>query len=246
MNKVLAIAWSIVRDALRRKVTWVVVVFGAIMAAIIPSLPSYGVGVVAGVYREVAIALTFVGALVVVLAFSVTRIPTETERRTVFNILGRDVSRWQYVSGIWVGVQIVMAGVLAAFLAITLAIGAYTYNTLSWDLAQASLAIWCEMGVISAFCLLFTARWGAVTGAVAALAFVYIESTVTSIWTTNPSRPAPAPWWVPSLDVFNVINAVAYGHGVSAAYIGSMLLAWAAWCALLLILATAVFQTRDL
>lgn len=241
----LAIAASVVRDALRRKVTWVVVVFGGLLALVIPSLPSYGVGVVGGVFREVAIALTYVAALVVVLAFSVTRIPAEVERRTVFNILSRDVARWQYVVGTWLGIQTIMAGVLGAFFLVTTAVGWWTYGAATPRLLEASLAIWFEMGVISAFCLLMTARWGIVTASVAALAFIFIGHSISGL-ALGAAKGAQAPWWLPSLDVFNIINPVAYGGGVSAGYIAAMVVAFVAWSALLLLFASAVFSTRDL
>ena len=123
MRKVMAIALAVVSDALRRKVLWAVLVFAALLAIAIPSLPSYGTGVDAAVFRDFAIALTFAASLVVVIALSVTRVPAEVERRTVFTILGRDVARWQYLVGTWLGHSCVMAGVELAFLAVTIGVG---------------------------------------------------------------------------------------------------------------------------
>jgi ABC-type transport system involved in multi-copper enzyme maturation permease subunit len=244
-RKVGAIAASVFSDALRRKVPWVVVVFGALMAVMIPSLPSYGAGVVDAVFREVSIALVFVAALVVTLALAVTRVPSEVERRTVFNILARDVARWEYLLGVWLGILAVMAGVLLALFAITVAIGWYTYGTASIRLLQAALALWFEMGVVAAACLVLTARWGPVTASVGALAFVFIGHSAPYLYTRGAEN-VTAPWWLPSLDVFNVINPVAHGTGISLAYAGAMFAAFAIWSALLLVVAAAAFQPRDL
>ncbi len=104
---------SVVADAIRRKVVWVVLVFAVFLGLSIPALPSYGVGVAASVFREVAIALTYIAAIVVALALSATRIPVEVERRTVFNVISRDVRRWQYVAGSWLGMFVVLGGVIA-------------------------------------------------------------------------------------------------------------------------------------
>ena len=49
-----------------------------------------------------------------------------------------------------------------------------------------------------------------------------------------------------SLDVFNVINPVAHGAGISLAYAAAMSVAFVVWSALLLLLAAAAFQHRDL
>lgn len=245
MRKVSAIAASVFADALRRKVLWVVIVFGALMAVVIPSLPSYGVGVANAVFREVSIALTYAASLVVALALSVTRVPAEVERRTVFNVLGRDVARWQYLLGVWLGIFAVMAGLIAAFMVVTIGIGWFTYGALYLRLLQAGFAVWLEMGVIAALCLLLTARFGAVTAAVGALAFVFIGHSTAALY-RGGSENVTAPWWLPSLDVFNVINPVAHGAGISLAYAAAMSVAFVVWSALLLLLAAAAFQHRDL
>ena len=136
-----AIAAAVVADAIRRKVVWVVLVFAVFLGLSIPALPSYGVGVAASVFREVAIALTYVAALVVALALSATRIPMEVERRTVFNVISRDVRRWQYVAGRWLGMFVVLGGVIALCSAATIAIGYFTIpgGEVMWRLLEAAL-----------------------------------------------------------------------------------------------------------
>jgi ABC-type transport system involved in multi-copper enzyme maturation permease subunit len=245
MRKVAAVALAVVSDALRRKVLWAVFVFGALMAVAIPSLPSYGTGVDAAVFRDFAIALTFAASLVVVIALSVTRVPTEVERRTVFTILGRDVSRWQYLFGTWLGIVLVMAGVQLAFFAVTVGVGWYAYGTPSLQIGQASFAIFLESGVVAAFCILVTARMGAVTGVVAALAFLFVGHSIAGL-VTGGAEDVVAPWWLPSLSVFNVINPVAHGTGITLGYAGLMVAAFAVWAAVLLFGAAALFQGRDL
>lgn len=245
MKKVLAIAGAVIADAVRRKVVWIVAVFAALLAFAIPSLPSYGEGVVAAVFREVSLALSFTAALVVVLALSVNRVPGEVERRTVYNILGRDVSRWQYLLGSWLGILGVMFGVILAFFLVTVGVGWFVYGQPFLRLAEGMIAIWLEMGVIAAFCMLMTARLGPVTAAVAALAFVFAGHSAAGLM-TGGAEGVSAPWWFPNLSVFNVINPVAHGSGITLGYAGAMLLAFAVWCALLLFGAAALFQTRDL
>ena len=245
MRKVLAIAEAVVADALRRKVVWAVAVFAALLAFAIPALPSYGTGVVAAVFREVALALSYAAALVVTLALAVNRVPGEVERRTVYNILGRDVARWQYLLGSWLGVIGVMLAVLLAFFAVTVGVGWAVYGSPFWLLAQGMFAIWLEMGVIAAFCLFMTSRLGPVTAAVAALAFVFIGHSVAGLF-TGGAEGATAPWWLPSLSVFNVVNPVAHGSGIGAPYALAMTVAFAAWAGLLLLGAAALFRTRDL
>lgn len=243
MRNVAAIAGSIVADALRRKVVYVVLLFGAVMAVAIPQLPSYGVGVVSAVYREVALALTYVAALVVVLSLSANRVPGEVERRTVYNVLSKSVRRWEYVVGTWLGIAVVMAGVIAGFAVISQLVGVVVYDEVMWRLWEGALAIWLETSVIAAFAVAVSAASGPVVVAVASLVFVFAAHARAGLF-ADPTALAARLY--PSMDAFNVIAPVAHGDGVSAAYVGLMLLVFAAWSAALLVVGSLVFGRRDL
>lgn len=242
MRRVYAIAASVVSDALRRKVVYVVLLFAAVMSAAIPLLPSYGVGVIGSVYREVALTLTYVATMIVVLALSASRVPGEIERRTVYNLLARPVHRYEYVLGTWLGIVTTMAGVVVAFGAVIFAAGWLIYGVPMWTLWQGVFSIWLEAGVVAAFCLAVSVAAGPVVVAVAALAFLFVAHARSGLLT--PADPA---WRLyPSLDTFNIINPVAHGAGVAPMYLLTMLLVFVGWVGVLLLISSAVFERRDL
>lgn len=247
MGRILTIAGAVLRDAIRRKFLWVVAVFAALMVLVIPSLPSYGsAGVLAAVYREVAIALMYVAAFVVTVAYATTRIPAEVERRTVFTLLARDVERWHYVVGTWLGLFAVVGIAVALFCTTVIGVGAFVYGQAMVQVLLAGLAIWFEMGVIAALAVLASTRFGVVTNVVAVLTFAFAGHSVSTLVTGGSSHGEGVPWYVPSLEVFNVINPVAHGDGFGFAYAGAMSVVFAAWVILLLAGASAVFGGRDL
>lgn len=242
MSRILAIAQAVIADAVRRKVVWVIVVFAALLAMVIPSLPSYGVGVAQGVFREVSIALMFSASAVLAIALAATRIPGEVERRTVFSVLTRDVSRWHYIAGTWLGISAVVAIGVLSFTLIAVAIGGFVYSAFMWRLFEASLAVWLEMSVLVAFTLAMSTVVGAVTAAVGGGAFLFVFHAIGSALYGEAARP----WWLPSLDVFNVINPVAHGTGYSLVYAAAMIATAIAWVVLLLTGGAALFEARDL
>ena len=244
MNKLLAISQAVVADAVRRKVIWVVVVFVALLAMAIPGLPSYGVGVIDGVYKQVAIALMWVAAFVVALALAATRIPSEVERRTVFNVVSRDVRRWQYVVGTWLGMFFVVGLVLLAFAVGTIAVGWYSYGHQMFILLEAAFSVWLEIGVVMAFVVMLSTLFGPVTSVVGGLTLAFVGHSVVSFLHLPETQRAPA--WFPSLDVFNVINSVALGNGVSAAYLVAMVIAFVGWVSLFMFAGSLMFAGRDL
>ncbi len=246
MGKVLAISEAVVADAIRSKVVWVVVVFSALLALVIPSLPSDGVGVAVGLFREVAVSLMFAAAYVVAVALAATRIPTEVERRTVFNVLVRDVRRWQYLVGTWFGMVVVLSLSLLGLTTVAIVVGGFTYKAVMWGLLGAAFAVLLEMGTISAFTLMMSTRFGTVTSIVGAIAFTFIGHSVGVLFLGSASASGSVPWYVPSLEIFNVIDAVSYGNGYGLTYALAMLAAFSAWSALLLWISSILFAGRDL
>lgn len=244
IRRVLALAGAVFVDAVRRKVVVAVLFFAALLVLAIPSLPTYGLGVVAGVYREVALALTYVGALVLTLALAANRIPGEIDRRTIYNTVSRPVGRWEYLVGTWLGVVGVMACVIAAFTGIEQVLGLVRYGDPMWRMWEGALAIWMETGVVAAVCVAVSAAAGPVVVVVASLSLLFIGHSRDSVLGDKATALARALY--PSLDTFNIINPVAHGDGVGALYILGMLGAFAGWCGLVLLLGSLGFARRDL
>ncbi len=238
-----AIAAAAFADALRRKVSWIVVVFAAVLAVTIPSLPSYGVGVAGQVFREVAQALMFVAAMVLALALSVNRIPGEVERRTVYGLLARDVRRWHYVAGGWLGVFGVLAASVAAFCVVCQGVAVIVYSDPMWQLWQGGFAVLLQAGVVAAFATAVSVLVGPVTVVVASLAFLFLGHARDSVLAVTGAAVVRL---VPSLDAFNVVTVVAHGEGYSLAYAASMSAVFVAWVALLLTAASIAFDRKDL
>jgi ABC-type transport system involved in multi-copper enzyme maturation permease subunit len=243
IGRLTAIAGSVFMDAVRRKVVYVVAFFGAVLAVAIPSLPSYGLGVVSGVYREVALALTFAASLVLVLSLAANRVPSEVERRTVYNVLAKPVDRLEYIVGTWLGVVGVMGVTIAAFTAIEQVVGLVRYQDAMWRLWQGGFAIWLEMGVLAAIAIAVSASASAVVVVVSSLTALFIGHSRDAVVGTSPSLARSL---YPTLDTFNVIDPVAHGAGIDAAYAAGMLLAFAGWVGVVLIVAVVLFERRDL
>jgi ABC-type transport system involved in multi-copper enzyme maturation permease subunit len=243
MRRLSAIASAVFLDAIKRKIVYAVGFFAAILAFTVPSLPSYGAGVDVGVYREVALALTFVAAVILALALAANRIPSESERRTVYNVIAKQVSRWEYVVGTWLGITSVMGVVIAAFTIIDQLVGLGRYGQPMWQLWEGALAIWFETGVLTAFAVAVSTVSGAVVVSVATLTFAFIGHSRQPVLTACPWFPG---WLYPSLDTFNVINPVAHGVGYNAVYAVIMAAVFLGWVVVLLVLGSLGFARRDL
>ncbi len=244
IKRIWPIAAAVMMDSLRRKVVYVVLVFAALLVLAIPSLPDYGLGVESAVFREIALALSYVTGLVIALSLAANRVPAELEKRTVYNVLAKGVSRWEYLVGTWLGVLGVMAGAIVAFTAIEMVIGYFTYGELMWRLWEGALATWLEMGVISAFAVAVSSVAGPVVVVTATLAALFIGHSRSTLL-GGEGALALKPFF-PSLDAFNVVNPVAHGSGVPLIYIASMLVVFVGFAGVCLSLGVFLLGRRDL
>jgi len=244
MGRMGAIARAVITDSLRRQVIYVVLLFAAVMTAVIPSLPNYDLGMETGVFREFALALVYVAAVVTALALAANRIPGEAERRTVYSILGKRVARWEYVVGTWLGMLGVMAGLIAAFTAIVQVVAFFTYKDPMWVMWLGALAMILEMGVVLALAIAISTRFGPVVVAVATLAGLFIghsRSTLVGGLGAVDLKP-----FYPSLDAFNIVMPVSYGGGVAPVYVLAMIVVFVGLSGALLTLGVLFMQRRDL
>lgn len=244
MDRMRAIARAVVTDCLRRQVVYVVLLFAAAMTAIIPSLPNYGLGMESGVFREFSLALVYVVAVVTALALAANRIPGEVERRTVYSILGKRVSRWEYVVGTWLGMFTVMAGLIAAFTLVIQAVAFFSYHDPMWVLWLGALALLLEIGVLLALAVAVSTRFGPVVVTVAALAGLFIGHSRSAL-TGGMGAVALKPFY-PSLDAFNLVMPVSFGGGVAPVYVVAMLVTFVGMTGVLLTLGVLAFRGRDL
>jgi ABC-type transport system involved in multi-copper enzyme maturation permease subunit len=243
IRRLLAIAGAVFLDAVKRRIVYLIVFFGAIMALAIPALPSYNVGVQSGVYREIALALTFAAALALTVGLSANRVPGEIERRTVYGVLSKAVARWEYVVGTWLGIFGVIGVCILGFAVVDIVVGQIVYTQFMPRLLEGAFAIWLEMGIVAAFAVAVSGMSGAVVVTVATLAFLFAAHSRDSLF---PNGPQIALTLFPSLDAFNIINPVAYGSGIGPVYAGIMTVSFLGWVGVLLLLGSLGFARRDL
>lgn len=244
ITRVSAIAGAVFLDAVKRRVVYLVLFFGVVMALAIPALPSYSTGVQAAVYREMALALTFLAALVLTLGLSANRIPGEIEHRTVYAVLSKPVGRWEYMAGTWLGIFGVVGVCIVGFVAVDVAVGWLVYKEFMFRLFEGAYAVWLEMGVLAAFATAVSGLSGGIVVTTASLTFLFAGHSRGALF---PNGMTPlAQLLFPSLDSFDVVNPVAHGTGYGPIYAGLMTATFLGWACVLLLLGSVAFARRDM
>ncbi|MDO9556757.1 MAG: hypothetical protein Q7J82_04165 [Coriobacteriia bacterium] len=244
MNRMVLIARAVITDSIRRRVPYVIVLFAGALAAAIPSLPNYGMGVEPAVFREVSLALMYVAVIVLALALAANRLPAEFERRTVYAVLAKQVSRWEYLVGTWAGLTVVMTAVIAAFTVVIQVVAVLFYGDPMWVLWVGALSMLLEAGVVIAVAVAISTLMGPVVVVVATLTILFIGHSRSTL--LGGLGAAELSYFYPSLDSFNIMLPVAHGNGVSALAVVSMLTVFVGFTGLALLLGVVMIGRKDL
>ncbi len=259
MGAVAAFSWSVVQDALHRKVFYAILVFTLVLILLIPLLPSADVGVQVDLMREAALGLTSIMALLLAVILAATVIPGEREKRTLYNTLSKPVKRWQYYLGKYTGIVLVVAAALASTFVVLLLFVWIKFGVFNPGLAKALFAILLEAMVLVSATMLASVYLGPVVCVTfAALFYVVCHVKGDFLYRVmqdaahNPLARAVAAvayYLLPNLERLNINETIAHSERVFAVGALELLLLIAlaaAFSAVFLSLGAYLFSRRDL
>jgi ABC-type transport system involved in multi-copper enzyme maturation permease subunit len=162
---IVAIAINTFREAIRDRVLYLLLVFALILIGVSRSLSLLTVGDEEKIIKDVGIsAISLFGVLTAVFV-GVSLVFKEIERKTVYTLLANPVRRWQFLTGKFAGLLAVLTLNLAAMSLALSAILLYRGES-PWSLIPAILLVLIELGIITAFALLFSSLTNPILAAV--------------------------------------------------------------------------------
>jgi ABC-type transport system involved in multi-copper enzyme maturation permease subunit len=201
-------------------------------------------------------SLSFFGAVIAILC-GVSLLNTELKKKTVYNILSKPVSRWQFIAGKFCGLALTV-NVLVALMGVGLVLFNYCFEgRIDWLLFQGIVFALLESTIVCAVAVFFSS--------------LVVTTTLTGIFTlgfylggrsinylgfflssddSTPTAMAAAvkafDFVLPDLSVFNVGNIIVYGEAISGAHFMYATFYCFCYSMVAIGLATLIFRTRDL
>ena len=254
--KIAAIALNTFREAIRNKILYSVIFFGFILIGVSVFFGAVSIIDQVRVIKDFGLfALSVCGAVSAILA-GVSLLNKELKQKTIYNILSKPVSRWEFVLGKYIGLSL-SVGVLISFMGASLiAFVAVFEGRLDWLLFQSILFILLETSVVAAVTIFFsslvvtTNLSGMFTLGtyLAGRSIEYLEffnsGNHGSKLLSGIIRALE--WILPNLSLLNVHDSIVYGYAISFTYLAAAVLYSLAYSAAALILAIAIFNKREL
>jgi ABC-type transport system involved in multi-copper enzyme maturation permease subunit len=259
LKAVASIIWSVVQDALHRKVFYAILAFTVILMLLIPMLPSAEVGVQAELLREAALGLTSIMAFLLAVILASTIIHGELQRRTIYNTMSRPVHRWQYYLGKYLGVMLVVAFTLILTFIILLVLILLKFDLFNPGIAKALFTIFLEAALLAAAAMLFSVYLSPVV-CVLLTSLVYVVGHVKGDFLYRVMTDAgnnvllrglsgAAYYLFPNMERLNINETIAHGEKAFSVGAGELVLLAcmaAVFTAILLYVGGFLFHRRDL
>lgn len=256
MRNTLTLSWTVVQDAVRRKLFYVVFLFGVAILALVPLVPSFEMGIKTQYLRDISLGIDSLFAVVIAVIIAVNQIPGEIEKRTIYNVLSKPVSRTQYLVGKYLGVVLTLAIILAIMGLEVFVVIAWSMKVATPIVFQGVYSIFLESILIGAFCVCLS-TFASVPVNVFATILFYVLAHVKSVFLYEKLAEKGGSvivkafsglfyYLIPNLENFNLAEEVGYGGGVSAMELLQLTGYAIVFVVVLLVIGYLAFRKKDL
>jgi len=192
--------------------------------------------------------------MLIAVLMSVLLISREIESRTVFNILAKPVSRWQFLLGKYFGLMATVALNVVLMMSLLVALVALYQHEFDLRLLLAGGMTLLEMALLTAFATLFAVLTKPMLGSVLTLAVFVAGHLAEDVWLltahvrTGLSGPVIAALYytLPNLERFDFKTEVVHGLAIPPAMVAWTVVYGLAYTAMVLVLAGLRFSRKDL
>ena len=252
--QVRAIARNTFREAVRSRVFYILLAFAICLLLFSAVMGFLAVGTITRVILDMGLSTVSYFSALTAIFIGIGLIFQEIERKTIYNILSKPISRARFLVGRYVGLMAVLLVNLAAMttgLAVVLAVfGGFTPRILA-----AAGYIYLELLILTAVALFFSSVTSPIVSAICTVAFYIIGHTssalpellVPSVQSEFLRRVILGVYHVlPDLDLLGINNLVAYDIPTAPGFAVRAVVYTVLMVAVLLTAAALCFRRRDL
>ena len=115
MKTTLALAHLVILEMVRRKDVYVLFVLTTLLTLVAAAANIFDDTRVVRYLKEVSLTLIWISGFVLAVTSAARQIPAERESRTLFTLLAKPVSRWQFIAGKFLGCWLACGLALVVF-----------------------------------------------------------------------------------------------------------------------------------
>ena len=156
LNRILTVATNVFWEVIRDRILYLIVVFAVVMAAAVRLIPELAATTEKKIILDIGLAAISLFGLIVTVFVATALVNKEIEKRTVYLLVAKPISRAELIVGKHVGLSAVLGVLVGAMTVIYLAV--LSFNRIPYPLASiliASLFVWFELSLLVGVGILF-------------------------------------------------------------------------------------------
>jgi ABC-type transport system involved in multi-copper enzyme maturation permease subunit len=264
-----AISWvavSVFKESVRDRVPYNLVLFAVLLISSSYLIGQLTAGQDVKIIKDLGLAATAVFGLFIAIFIGIGLVSKEVERRSIYALLAKPISRPQFIVGKYLGLVLTLAVNVAVMTAAVYAVLGYmtwietAEFKAAWDapgvdprMLKATLLTFVELMLITAVALFFSTFSTPLLSAAFTLGLYIVGHFNADLRNFDKVvDSAPAIWLarglyhvLPDLSAFDVKTEVVHGLAVPAGYLAATVGYGAAYIAALLLGAVVIFSRRD-
>jgi ABC-type transport system involved in multi-copper enzyme maturation permease subunit len=261
-----AIAISVFRESVRDKVFYNLVLFALLMMGASFLIGQLTAGQDVKIIKDLGLAATSMFGLFIAVFIGIGLVSKEVERRSIYSLLAKPISRHQLVLGKYCGLTLTLAANMAVMTVALYSVLAYTAWGVSpqaraaWDapaldpaLLKALVLIFAELMLVTALALFFSTFSSPMLSAALTFGLYVVGHFSADLRNFQQVVDSPAAaafarglyWVLPNLAQFDVKSDVVHGIHVPLGYLAIAGAYAALYITMLLTVAALVFSRRD-
>lgn len=250
---ILVIALNTFRENLRDKILYNLLVFALLLIGVSVLLADLTIMEHRKIVTDMGLAAINLVGVIIAIFVGIGLVSKEIERRTVYTIMARPISRTQFILGKYLGLTLTLLVNVLIMLIVYLAILWGYQAPVHPALLQAVGLIFVELLLVTALALLFSTFSSSTLSAIMTLAIYVIGHLTTDLKGLAEKSQSGAVkavmtglyYLCPNLELLNVKGQAAAGTAIAWSYQALASAYGLMYVALLLTAACMVFQRRD-
>jgi ABC-type transport system involved in multi-copper enzyme maturation permease subunit len=262
MSTIGRVAVNVFKESVRDKVLYNLVVFAVLLMAASYLIGQLTAGQDVKIIQDLGLAAIATFGLVIAIFIGIGLVWKEVERRSIYSILSKPVSRAQFVVGKYLGLVLTLAVNIAVMTAAWYLVLAYMATTVGKatgatatdpTMIKAIVLIFVELMLVTALALFFSTFSSPFLSAGLTLGLWVVGHFNEDLRNFQSVVDSTAAAWLarglyyllPNFAAFDVKYQVVHALPVPLSYLASTALYGAVYITLLLVAAVAVFSRRD-
>jgi ABC-type transport system involved in multi-copper enzyme maturation permease subunit len=266
LRTIATVAVSVFRESVRDKVLYNLVAFAVMLMAASYLLGQLTAGQDIKIIKDLGLAAIATFGLMIAVFIGIGLVWKEVERRSIYSLLTKPLSRAEFILGKYCGLGLTLAVNVVVMVVAWYAVLAYMSTTVSpevrasWAAPATDLGmlraiglILVELMLVTAIALFFSTFSSPFLSAGLTLGLWVIGHFNADLKNFESVVSSPTAAWLarglyyvlPNFSAFDIKQQVVYAQPVPAAYLATTALYGAVYIALLLVASVAVFSRRD-